>query len=356
MGKRNDKLPIGHRKVAVSTRIRLARDFADYPFPNRLLKDAHAEEQAYEIIRLVAARLSLIDDFKEYVMRDTSEETAAYLKEKSLISRDLLAHRRISAAFVSKDESVSVMVNEEDHIREQYFVNEFAVDRAYERICGIDDAISECLGFAYDGQLGYLTACPTNLGTGLRASVMLFLPALSHKGILEEIAPDLRGKGLAVRGFSGEGSRGEGELFQISNEITLGVSEESILENVVKEVSDLIEFELSERVRYKRQGGVRLHDQIMRSFGILSNSCLLGETEFSSRLADVKLGAALEYLPAKAGAGEDGIEMLMEELDNLRVEMRPANLNRLNGAPLGAEEQDAFRADFTSKKLHALFK
>ncbi len=356
MGRRNRELPLGHRKVAVSTRIRLARDFADYPFPNRLMKDAHAEEQAYEIIRLVSARLSLIDDFKEYVMRDTSEETAAYLKEKSLISRDLLAHRRIAAAFVSKDESVSVMVNEEDHIREQYFVNGFAVERAYERICGIDEAISECLDFAYDKQLGYLTACPTNLGTGLRASVMLFLPALSHKGILEEIAPDLRAKGLAVRGVSGEGSRGDGELFQISNEVTLGVSEDSILDTVIDKVSDLVEFELSERKRYKRQGGVRLQDQIMRSYGILSNSCLLGESEFFSRLADVKLGVALEYLKGKENDGEDGIEMLMEELENLRVEMRPANLNRLNGAPLGAEEQDAFRASFTARKLHALIK
>lgn len=351
MVKRNDEVAFQYRKVAVSTRIRLARDFADYPFPWKLIQDPHAEERAYEMIRLVAARLSLIDDFKEYVMRDTSEETAAYLKEKSLISRDLLAHRRISAAFVSKDESVSVMVNEEDHIREQYFVGGFAIKQAYERICGIDDAVSECLGFAYDEQLGYLTACPTNLGTGLRASVMLFLPALSHKGILEEILPDLRAQGLTVRGVSGEGSRGEGELFQISNEVTLGVSEEKILDTVVREVGDLVEFELSERVRYKRQGGLKLRDRIMRAYGILSNSCLLGEEEFAALLADVKLGVALGYL----GGREDGEETLMEELDNLRVEMRPANINRLNGAPLGAEDRDAFRADFTAKRLQRLF-
>lgn len=356
MNGQHRKLPYGHRKVAVSTRIRLARDFAEYPFPDRLLKDAHAEEEAYEMIRLISARLSLIDEFEEYVMRDTSEETAEYLKEKSLISRDLLAHRRISAAFVSKDESVSVMVNEEDHIREQYFASGFAVDRAYERICGIDDAISECFRFAYDEQLGYLTACPTNLGTGLRASVMLFLPALSHKGILEEISPDLRRSGLAVRGVSGEGSRGDGELFQISNEVTLGVSEDKILDTVIKKVSDLVEFELSERERYKRQGGLRLRDQIMRSYGILTNSCLLGEQEFATRLADVKLGVALGYLVGRKGYEEEEVEARLKELEDLRVEMRPANLLRLSDAPLGAEERDEFRARFTANALHTMFK
>ena len=204
--------------VAVSTRIRLARNFEDYPFPNRLFDVSLAEE----IVRLVTDELCGVEDFTLRRMNTVTEEEAASLRESNLISRDLWKNRAISAVLISSDESISVMINEEDHIREQYFMKGFDLETAYERLSGIDDLIASAIPFAYDKQFGYLTACPTNLGTGLRASVMLFLPAMARSGLMRAVAEEFSREGLTVRGAYGEGSGAEGALYQLSNERTLG--------------------------------------------------------------------------------------------------------------------------------------
>lgn len=337
-----------YESVAVSSRIRLARNFADYPFPARLMRDAHAEEQAREIVQLVSAKLVGLDAFALYDMKSISDERAAFLMERNLISRELLANRRISAALILRDESMSVMINEEDHIRAQYFMRGFDLEKAYERISGIDDAISESIPFAYDETFGYLTACPTNLGTGLRASVMLFLPAVSRRGLMRRISPELTRLGLTVRGAFGEGSGAEGDLYQISNEVTLGPSEAELLSVVERAVSTVVEFELRERSRLKAEEGIALKDKIMRSYGVLTNACKMDLGEFSARISDVRLGLALGYF----GGDEEDEEAT--ELDELFVEMRPANINRLNGAPLDKEEQDIFRAEYAAMKIRKM--
>ncbi|MCI9010609.1 MAG: ATP--guanido phosphotransferase [Clostridia bacterium] len=337
-----------YESVAVSSRIRLARNFADYPFPARLLRDAHAEEQAQEIIQLVSAKLSRLDAFVLYEMKNLSDERAAFLVERNLVSRELISNRRISAALILRDESMSVMINEEDHIRAQYFIRGFDLGKAFERISGIDDAISESIPFAYDDMFGYLTACPTNLGTGLRASVMCFLPAVSRRGLMRRISPELTRLGLTVRGAFGEGSGAEGDLFQISNEVTLGQSEGDILSVVERAVSTVVEFELRERDRMKAEEGLALKDKIMRSYGVLTNACKMDLREFSARISDVKLGVALGYFKDE----ED--DDRMRELDDLFVEMRPANINRLNGAPLCKEEQDEYRAEYACIKIRKM--
>ncbi len=335
-----------YESVAVSSRIRLARNFRDYPFPNRLLADAHAEEQASEIIRLIAAELRSMEDFTLYEMDSVSSETAAFLTERYLISRDLMKNRRISAALISGDESISVMINEEDHVREQYFMKGFDLKRAYERISGIDDIISDSIPFAYDETLGYLTACPTNLGTGLRASVMLFLPALSRRGLLRRMISTLTRLGLTVRGVYGEGSGAEGDLFQVSNQVTLGLSEEELLFGVEQAVGVLVKAELLERSRMKAEEGVVLKDRIFRSYGVLTHCALLDEKEFARRIADLKLGIALGYF----GQGPYPDDRL-DELDALAVHLRPSGIERLRGAPLSEEEENAYRAEYVSKTL-----
>ena len=335
--------------VAVSTRIRLARNFKDYPFPGRLLRDKHAEEQAHEIVRLIAAELAEIEDFSLYEMRSISDERAAFLMERYLISRDLVRNRAISAALVSRDESISVMLNEEDHVREQYFTKGFELKKAYERIAGIDDVISESIPFAFDDTFGYLTACPTNLGTGLRASVMLFLPAISRRGLMRTVMPQLTRLGLTVRGAFGEGSGSEGDLFQVSNEVTLGVSEEDILYVVESSVGYVVELELLERARMKAEEGIALKDRIRRAYGALTNCCILEEREFMRRVADLKLGIALGYFSA-GGEGEER----MRELDDLAMSMRPANINRMNGAPLDARAQDIYRAEYAGNVVRGM--
>ncbi len=326
----------------------MARNFADYPFPARLLRDAHAEEQAQEIIQLVSAKLSRLDAFVLYEMKNLSDERAAFLVERNLVSRELISNRRISAALILRDESMSVMINEEDHIRAQYFIRGFDLGKAFERISGIDDAISESIPFAYDDMFGYLTACPTNLGTGLRASVMCFLPAVSRRGLMRRISPELTRLGLTVRGAYGEGTQAKGYTFQVSNEVTLGQSEGDILSVVERAVSTVVEFELRERDRMKAEEGLALKDKIMRSYGVLTNACKMDLREFSARISDVKLGVALGYFKDE----ED--DDRMRELDDLFVEMRPANINRLNGAPLCKEEQDEYRAEYACIKIRKM--
>ncbi|MDE6274764.1 MAG: ATP--guanido phosphotransferase [Clostridiales bacterium] len=328
-----------YKSVVVSTRIRLARNFADYPFPNRL-KNVSA---AREIVKLVAAGLSHTEMLDLYYMNAISDEKAEFLKERNLISQDLINHRPISAALVSRDESISVMINEEDHIREQYFMRGFDLRAVYERVVGIDDIISECIPFAYDESLGYLTACPTNLGTGLRASAMLFLPALTRRNLMRRITPELTRKGLVVRGAFGEGSGTEGELYQISNEVTLGISEDEILDVVEQMVKTIVEFEQRERARMLAEEEIALTDRILRAYGILTSCMRIDLKEFMLRMSDVKLGVALGIL------GGD-----YASLDDLIVDMRPANINRLNGAPLAAAEQDIYRAEYVGKALRGM--
>ena len=325
--------------VVVSTRVRLARNFADYPFPNRLTDVG----QAREIVRLLAAELNHTDTFDVYYMSSVSAEKAAFLKERHLISQDLINNRRISAALVSRDESISVMINEEDHVREQYFLNEFNLKKVYERISGIDDIISESIPFAYDEALGYLTACPTNLGTGLRASVMLFLPGLTRRSVMRKLMPYLTRLGLTVRGAFGEGSGTEGELYQVSNEITLGRSEDEILKVVEDAVRLIAEFELRERQRLMEEDEVAFRDRVCRAYGILTNCVRIDAHEFMLHMADVKLGVASGILNGT-----------MQELNDLIVAMRPANINRLNGAPLGERERDVYHAEYTRKALRAM--
>lgn len=338
-----------YESVAVSSRIRLARNFKDYPFPARLLKDPHAEEQASEMIRLLAAELTSMEEFRLYEMKNIADSDAELLKERYLISRDLIAHRRVSAALISEDESISVMINEEDHVREQYFMKGLDLSRAYERISGIDDIISDSIPFAYDEELGYLTACPTNLGTGLRASVMLFLPALSRRGRLKRVMPILTRLGLTVRGAFGEGSGAEGDLFQISNEVTLGLSEGDILGEVGRAVTKLVDMELAERIRMKVEEGRVLEDRIFRSYGILTNCRVLEEREFVSRISDIKLGLALGLFGERTGRDDR-----MEQLDALGIAMRPGGLKLRSREAATADRQSELRAKYVAEVLSAM--
>ncbi len=324
--------------VAFSTRIRLARNVEGYVFPNRI-----NHNEAREIVEMANAALKEAESFDFYRMNAVSDEQASFLKERYLISQALIDNARISAALVSKDKSISVMINEEDHIREQYFVRGLDLKNAYERISGIDDILSESIPFLFDETLGYLTASPTNLGTGMRASVMLFLPALSRSGNIRKLSSRLVQKGLIVRGAFGEGSSTEGDLYQISNEVTLGRPEEEIVSVVERSVMKVVEMELLERERLKKEKGLAIADGALRSYGILTNCVRIDAREFMSRMADVKFALALGFF-----------EGSMEELDDLVLDMRPANINRMNGFPLNPEGRDLYRAEYAGKVLRGM--
>lgn len=279
--------------TVMSTRIRLARNLEGYPFPSHLKSD----KQAKEIIRLASSGLSRLEEFRLHYMDGISEDEAQSLIENHLISPALLNNRRRSAVLINHEESISVMINEEDHLREQCIVKGLDLQFAYETMSEVDGCISGTMKFAFDEQLGYLTACPTNLGTGLRASVMMFLPALTINGVMPRIMKSVARLGLTVRGIYGEGSAAEGYTYQISNEVTLGVTETEILRGVEEVVLKICKLEETERERLATGvSALDIQDECLRSYGILLNCAKLTTEELIRLAANVKLGAALGYI------------------------------------------------------------
>ena len=327
--------------IVVSTRIRLARNIEGFPFPSHL-KD---EKQAKEIIRLVSSGLSKLDEFRLMYMNTVTDEQAVCLMENHLISPKLIKNRRYSAALINREDNVSIMINEEDHLREQTIVKGLDLRLAYETMSEIDNKIANYMKFAFDEQLGFLTACPTNLGTGLRASVMQFLPALTMNGLMPKLIRGISRLGLTVRGIYGEGSEAEGYLYQISNEVTLGVTEEEILTQVGEVVKKVGELEENER-RVIKTGpkALDIQDECMRAYGILTNCAKVSSQEFVRLASKVKLGACLGFVNISD----------VTEIDDLIVKMRPTNINAAAQKPLTTVDRDIYRAQYVAKALKKL--
>lgn len=324
--------------TVISTRIRLARNLEGYPFPSHL----SGEKQAKEIIRLISSGFARLDEFRLYYMDSVTDEEAVCMMENHLISPKLIKNKRFSAALINAEQNVSIMINEEDHLREQCIVKGLNLRSAYEKMSEIDTRISKSMQFAYDEQFGYLTACPTNLGTGLRASVMQFLPALTVNGVMPKMLRSISRLGLTVRGEYGEGSDAAGYIYQISNEVTLGVTEEEILsevENVVKKVSELEEAE--RRNLLKGSSSLDIRDECMRSYGILTNCAKLSTSELIKLSANVKLGACLGFLDISD----------ISAIDDLVKKLSPSNITAAAGKPLTATERDVYRAQYCAKEL-----
>lgn len=324
--------------TVVSTRIRLARNLEGYPFPSHL----KSEKQAKEIIRQVSSGISGFDEFTLHYMDAISDEQAVGLMENHLISPKLIKNKRYAAALINAEESVAIMINEEDHLREQCFVKGLDLRLAYDTMSEIDNRIGGGMKFAFDEQLGYLTACPTNLGTGLRASVMLFLPALTVNGLIQNVVRSISRLGLTVRGVYGEGSEAEGYMYQISNEVTLGVSEDEILTQVEGVVGKVCQLEEAERRNLMRgASALDVRDECMRAYGILTNCAKLSTREFVKLCAKVKLGSCLGYLKITD----------VSKIDDLVVKLRPSNINAAAGKSLTPPERDVYRAKFCAKEL-----
>lgn len=319
----------------IKTRIRLARNLSGYKF------GGNDEKTSKEIVKKVNRALIKCDTFNLYYVSNLSDIALEAMKERNLISRNLIENRTGGAVLINPDESLSVMINEEDALREQCFMKGLRLKEAYKRLDRLDDELSKNVDVAFDPQWGYLTACPTNLGTGLRASVMLFLPALSESGKIRKLAEEVRDIGLTVRGVYGEGSVAEGSIYQISNEVTLGISEYDILNRVEETVMDICmaERKLAERLYIGKE--IKTMDRVKRAFGVLTNAVLLSYEEFLSLIAEVKIGAMFGMI-----AIQD-----LEALNDLTVKVRPANLCMQYGKELSAFDRDLFRAEVVGKKL-----
>ena len=319
----------------VMSRVRLARNLKNYPFK------VENPALAKDLVKKVYRALVKSDTFNLYFMSNMSDVKLEAMKERHLISQNLIDNRSCGAALINQDESVSIMVNEEDVIREQCFMKGLRLNEAYKRLDKIDDDLEKNLELAFDSKLGYLTACPTNLGTGLRASVMLFLPALTVSGKISALIKEANKLGLTVRGLYGEGSEAEGYMYQISNEVTLGVSEYDIIREVQNTVEDICRAEREEMERIFVKNELKTMDRARKAFGILTNAIFLSYGEFLSHVAEVKLGAMLGYI---------NIENV-DEIDDLIIKARPANICEQYGKRLSTTDRDLFRAELVGKKL-----
>lgn len=319
----------------IMTRIRLARNLSGYPFK---ITDTSL---AKNIVKKVYTALARTDTFNLLYISNFSDTKLESMKERHLISQNLIDNREFGAVLINQDESISVMVNEEDHIREQCFMPGLMLKEAYDRINKVDDDIAKSLDIAFDPTYGYLTSCPTNLGTGMRASVMMFLPALTESGKIHSLVREAQKLGLTVRGLYGEGSTAEGYIYQISNEVTLGVSEEQIINEVEQTVLQICEAEHDEMLRLYVKDELRTMDRAKKSYGVLTNAVMLSYNEFLSHIANVKLGAMLGMIDISD----------LTQIDELIIRVRPANVCEQYGKKLSSLNRDLFRAEIVGQKL-----
>lgn len=326
--------------IIVSTRLRLARNVDGMPFPHKL-----SELAARKITDKVESVLSSVDKFRRYDMSSISELDGTILQEKHLISPDLLQDCPYGSVLINAAEDVSVMVNEEDHIREQVIMTGLSLDQAFERVNGLDDVLSKEIKFAFDRRFGYLTSCATNLGTGMRASVMMFLPALTIQNMIDGCITDVGRLNMTVRGVYGEGSKADGYLYQVSNQRTLGVRESDIIDSVKGAINHIVDAELRARQLLKRDES-ELRDQICRAWGIVTNAYKLNTEEAMRYLALVRLGEYYGYIDISDG----------NEFQNLITSCQPANMQRLGGNDMSAEDRDRMRARHIAATLAGLCK
>jgi protein arginine kinase len=321
--------------------MRIARNLEHLPFP--LLASAEQAEEALEQLAPVfqGEATEGFGTFELLRLDELTELDKKVLVEKHLISPNLANESRGGAVILNEDESVSIMINEEDHLRIQCLFPGLQVKEAWNRATAIDDIFEASVNYAFDDRRGYLTSCPTNVGTGLRASVMVHLPALVMTHQINRILSAVNQVGLTVRGIYGEGSEAVGNIFQISNQITLGQTETEIIENLHGVVTQIIEHERNARERLLTDSALRITDRIKRSYGILAYAAVMELKESAQRLSDLRLGVDLGILEGPT----------ISVLNELNVKTQPGFLQKMFGDELTATERDMYRAKLLRETL-----
>jgi len=325
--------------IILSSRIRLARNINDTPFPAML--DKAAGMKVVNSIYNEATKKDIFDGFKFYDMQNTGSVERYVLVERHLISPNLAANGSKGAALIDRDEVISIMLNEEDHIRIQTLLPGMQVREALEKANRIDDVLENRVEYAYDERLGYLTSCPTNVGTGIRASMMVHLPGLNLTSNISKILHAVSQIGLTIRGIYGEGTEFIGNLFQISNQITLGRSEEEIVESLIATTKQIIDKENESRNILMKNNRLKLEDKIWRSWGIISNARVINGTESMKLLSDIRLGVDLGVLK----------NIPVSVLNEIMVDLNNASLQYNSITELNAVQRDIIRAEKIRMKL-----
>ena len=325
--------------IVVSSRIRLARNLSSYPFTSRA-----SALQRSEIDQLLHDKIDKLDMDQrlEYVhLPGLPPLDRQLLVERQLISRELANAEGPRGVAVAPSETISIMINEEDHLRLQVIRSGFTLDECWQDIDRLDDALEQRIHYAFSDELGYLTACPTNVGTGMRASVMLHLPALVLTKQIEKVFRALQKIHLAVRGLYGEGSRASGDFYQISNQVTLGKSETTILTEIREVIPQIIAYERQARSTLTRESRDLLHDRVRRALGTLQNAMMITSEETMDLLSNVRLGINLGLLE----------EITIRKVNELFIHTQSAHLQKLMGSSLDTEERNSARARYLRQEL-----
>ena len=318
--------------IVLMTRIRLARNLANNPFPG--WAKVTQREQILTKCRTAVAATAPMKHSLNITVGELTELEKQILVERHLISRELSGAKAAAGVVISRDQTVSVMMNEEDHLRIQVLRSGFQLKKAWNVINELDSALEEHLDYAFSPTLGYLTACPTNLGTAMRASAMMHLPALVISNQMEKVVRAVNQLGMVVRGLFGEGSDASGSISQISNQTTLGESEEEILKRLGSVLQSIVEHELNAREKLLEADAGKLFDKIGRAYGILQNSHLLSSSEAMNLLSLIRLGVDLGIFP----------DTQRSIIDRLLIEAQPGHLQHAQKGEFEPGQRDLLRA------------
>lgn len=329
--------------IVISSRIRLARNLADFPFISRT-----TETDREEIEKTLRTHISSLQESGQFPkqtlyldVNELEEVDRQFLVERQLVSRELAESEGARAVVIDPAERFSVMINEEDHLRFQVMHSGLDLGSTWRQINELDDLIEEQATYAFHEKLGYLTACPTNVGTGVRVSVMLHLPALVITRQIEKVFKSLQKINLAVRGLYGEGSQAMGDFYQISNQITLGMTEEELTKKVSDVVPVLIDYERQAREFLVRESHETLHDRVSRAYGILRTAQTISSEETMHLLSSVRMGINLGLIS----------DLEIPTINKLFIHTQPAHLQKLSGIELDKSDRDIERASYLRRHL-----
>src|SRR5712671_2621911 len=329
-------------RIVMSSRVRLARNLKEAAFPGWAKKPERV--RVLEMIRPAVEGLPEMKDAFSQSMDSLSTLDKQILVERHLISREHAAKSAGSGLVLNREETLCVMINEEDHLRMQALRPGLQLRQAWSAIDQADSMLEKKLDFAFSPDLGYLTACPTNIGTGIRVSAMLHLPGLVLAEQINPIIQSVNKLGLAVRGLYGEGTEALGNVFQVSNQMTLGETEADIVERLDKVLSQIIEHEENARATLLEKKPKMVYNQIGRAYGTLANAHIISSKETMNLLSMMRLGMDLGLFP--------GSERSLT--DELFILTQPAHLQKMYSEKLSAEERDLLRADMVRERLRAV--
>lgn len=325
--------------IVMSSRVRLARNLDGYSFTHWATKKQ--EKETLESLESATSAVDFLRGALTVRMAEVDDVDKQFLLERHLISREHVSHSDYKAVVIGDKEVISVMINEEDHLRAQVMQSGFNLQECWRIANRLDDALHRRAKFAHHPEWGYLTACPTNTGTGLRASVMLHLPCLVMSKQINRVLQAITKLGMTARGLYGEGTEAEGNFFQISNQITMGSSEEDIIDNLERIIRQVIGHEENARKTVMKQSREMLQDKIWRSSGTLKSAHIINSKETLTLLSMVRLGVDMGLLT----------DMDRRAVNELFILTQPAHLQKIEGKPLSSAQRDVKRANLIRRRL-----